>query len=558
MLPAIAFVFSRKNVEVCATEITVPLLEFDSKVAYTVARECEAVLRKLPNYREYLELPEYKTLVALLEKGIGIHHSGMIPILREMVELMISKKYIKLLFATESFAIGLDCPIKTAVFTGITKFDGHQERFLYPHEYTQMAGRAGRRGIDTVGYVVHCNNLFPSSLSVVDYKKIMGGVPQKLTSKFRMTYSLVLGLLSSSFSSSFSSSSNEGITITIDTIIDYVEKSRMYNEIQEENASIQKEKQQFLTKKEDMERGSLMTMRTPRDVCILYLDALEASKTQKETNKKRKERERDMTKWEEEWRTIKTDSMKVQEWRNITDEITYLERVERNNRDYIRIQIGEIVGILKEEGFLGFSNSNSNTNDTMTLHLTEIGRIASRIAEIHPLLSTKCWIEKGEWFSRFTAMDAIGLFSCFTDIKVPEGERRMAPPPDLLQQYPLLHTSLQKFQRQMNIMRLREEEKNIESGFRYDELLQYDAIEPVMEWATLETEEECRLFLQEKLGLLSISVGDFVKCLLKIVAITNEWIMVCEEKGALECKAMFSLIEGSLLKYIATNNSLYV
>ena len=108
MLPAIAFVFSRKNVEAMAKEVTIPLLEDDSKVPYIVARECEQIIRKLPNYLEYLQLPEYVTLVGLLEKGIGIHHSGMIPVLREIVELMISKRYIKLLFATESFAIGLD------------------------------------------------------------------------------------------------------------------------------------------------------------------------------------------------------------------------------------------------------------------------------------------------------------------------------------------------------------------------------------------------------------------------------------------------------------------
>jgi superfamily II RNA helicase len=143
MLPAICFVFSRKNVEKCAEEITAALLEDDSKVPYIVRRECEQLVRRLPNYQEYLALPEYNTLVSLLEKGVGIHHSGMIPILREIVELMISKKYIKLLFATESFSIGLDCPIRTAIFTSLTKFDGKHERYLLPHEYTQSAGRAG-------------------------------------------------------------------------------------------------------------------------------------------------------------------------------------------------------------------------------------------------------------------------------------------------------------------------------------------------------------------------------------------------------------------------------
>ena len=172
MLPAIAFVFSRKQVESCAQDITVPLLNEEKDVPFNIRRECEQIIRKLPNHKEYLELPEYIMLVSLLEKGIGIHHSGMIPVLREIVEIMISKKYIYLLFATESFAIGLDCPIKTAVFTSMSKYDGHQDRYLHAHEYTQMAGRAGRRGIDTVGHVVHCNNLFPLPRDY-DYKLIL-------------------------------------------------------------------------------------------------------------------------------------------------------------------------------------------------------------------------------------------------------------------------------------------------------------------------------------------------------------------------------------------------
>jgi len=138
MLPAICFVFSRKQVEQCAREITIPLLEDDSKVPYIVKKECDAIIRKMPNHEEYMKTDEYIELVSLLEKGIGIHHSGMLPILREIVEMMISKKYIKVLFATESFAIGLDCPIKTAIFSGLTKFDGTR---IYTNGRTRGSSR---------------------------------------------------------------------------------------------------------------------------------------------------------------------------------------------------------------------------------------------------------------------------------------------------------------------------------------------------------------------------------------------------------------------------------
>ena len=194
MLPAICFVFSRKSLEVCAKELTTNLLEFDSKVPYIIKRECEQIIRKLPNFEEYLHLPEYLQMISLLEKGIAIHHAGIMPILREMVELLFSKGYIKLLFATETFAVGINMPTKTVLFTDVNKFDGFQSRMLYSHEYTQMAGRAGRRGIDTVGHVIHLNNLF-KNIEDSNYKIMMKGEPQKLSSKFKISYHLLLNLL---------------------------------------------------------------------------------------------------------------------------------------------------------------------------------------------------------------------------------------------------------------------------------------------------------------------------------------------------------------------------
>ena len=114
MLPAVCFILSKKQIQLAAKEISVPLLEDDSKVAYTVARECEQLLRaKLPNFKEYLALPDYVDMVSLLEKGVAIHHSGVMPILREIVELMFERGHVKLLFATETFSVGLNMPIKT-------------------------------------------------------------------------------------------------------------------------------------------------------------------------------------------------------------------------------------------------------------------------------------------------------------------------------------------------------------------------------------------------------------------------------------------------------------
>ena len=194
MLPALCYVFSRKQLEKCAEELTTNLLEFDSKVSYTVDRECEQIIRKLPNFEEYLHLPEYVNTVKLLRKGVGIHHAGLMPILREMTELLFARGFIKILFCTETMSVGINLPVKTTIFTDVNKFNGEINRPLYSHEYTQAAGRAGRLGLDTVGHVIHLNNLF-RNVDSVGYKAMMNGKPQTLSSKFKISYNLLLNLL---------------------------------------------------------------------------------------------------------------------------------------------------------------------------------------------------------------------------------------------------------------------------------------------------------------------------------------------------------------------------
>ena len=118
-------------------------------------------------------------------KGIAIHHAGMMPILREMVEFLFEKKYIKVLFATETFAVGVNMPAKTVIFSNIQKYTEKGFRHLLSHEYTQMAGRAGRRGLDNIGIVIHMLNLFNELPQSYEYRFLLDGRPQQLISKFK-------------------------------------------------------------------------------------------------------------------------------------------------------------------------------------------------------------------------------------------------------------------------------------------------------------------------------------------------------------------------------------
>lgn len=127
----------------------------------------------------------------LLSRGIGVHHSGLLPIVKEIVELLFQRGLVKVLFATETFAMGVNMPARSVVFSGLRKHDGHGFRQLLPGEYTQMSGRAGRRGLDATGVVI----IIADEPDVHVLNRMILGQSTKLQSQFRITYSMVLNLL---------------------------------------------------------------------------------------------------------------------------------------------------------------------------------------------------------------------------------------------------------------------------------------------------------------------------------------------------------------------------
>lgn len=100
------------------------------------------------------ELPQIKGFLPLLKKGVGVHHGGLLPIAKEIVEILFQEGLLKVLFTTETFAMGINMPARTVVFTSIEKFDGEKYRWIGGGEYIQMSGRAGRRGLDSKGVCV--------------------------------------------------------------------------------------------------------------------------------------------------------------------------------------------------------------------------------------------------------------------------------------------------------------------------------------------------------------------------------------------------------------------
>jgi superfamily II RNA helicase len=181
LLPALFFVFSRKDCERYAAKVEHTLL--DSSDTSAVRHIIDFHLHR---YGDSLkQMPQYNTIRSLLERGIAFHHSGVLPQLKEIVEILFGKGYIKVLFATETFAVGINMPTKTVVFTGYRKFDDSLGmRVLNTDEYIQMAGRAGRRGKDDKGLVLYLPDRDPEDVDAV--KRMMTG--SKSTFESRMTF----------------------------------------------------------------------------------------------------------------------------------------------------------------------------------------------------------------------------------------------------------------------------------------------------------------------------------------------------------------------------------
>jgi superfamily II RNA helicase len=526
MLPALCFVLSRKQLEICAKELTTVLLEDDSKIPYIVRRECDQILRKLPNYLEYLELKEYTILVSLLEKGVGIHHAGMMPVLREMVELLFSKGYIKILFCTETLSIGINMPVKTTIFTDIKKFDGNENRFLYAHEYTQMAGRAGRLGIDKVGHVIHLNNLF-KNVSLLEYSKLMNGKPQTLVSKFKISYNLLLNLIS----------------IGETNFTSFSQKSMIQGDVDAEIKEVYY-KMTKLAKEVDNYTSFVHRLSSPQKIIMDFIELSE--KVIVTYNKQKRECEKHLKQIKEEYVFIEKDVVnfksylnKIQELEEFENQIKELEKTMENNVNFI-------LNILKNDGFIKMDPENEKK-----YILTTKGLIASQLREVHCLSFATIIIETSI-FKNLNAKQIISILSCFTNINVSEDVKSFSPQTkdELVKNIIIgINNDLQEYF-------MIEVKHLISTGSDYN--IHFDLIDYVVKWCDCKSQMECKLFLQKLEVEKGIFLGEFVKALLKINNISAEMEKVAELLGNMELLSKLREIPSLTLKYVVTNQSLYV
>ena len=188
--PGIIFCFSKEKCESLAKSLQNSGINLTKEEEKKTIEEIY-ICAMLTLSEEDQNIPQLKNMLNILKLGIGIHHGGMVPIIRECVELIFQSGLIKILFSTETFSMGLNMPAKTVVFTEIEKFDGNKNRYLTGGEYIQMSGRAGRRGLDEKGVVIV---VLKKKIDPEECREIMRGKSDPLNSSFGLNYNQILNL----------------------------------------------------------------------------------------------------------------------------------------------------------------------------------------------------------------------------------------------------------------------------------------------------------------------------------------------------------------------------
>jgi len=491
-------------------------------VPYIVRKECEQIIRKLPNFEEYLNLPEYQSIVSLLEKGVAIHHAGIIPILREMVELLFAKGYVKLLFATETFAVGINMPTKTVLFTDLNKFNGTCMRPLYSHEYTQMAGRAGRRGIDTVGHVIHLTNLF-KNIDQLTLKTIMKGKPQTLVSKFKISYNLLLNL----------------IDIGETDYIKYAKRSMVQGDIEK---TIKGYNESICKLQGEIDNLAIIVgnFKIPKEILEQYTHFKQQFVVS--VNKKRREADKNLKQLQDQYHTIDKDidifikyQLKIDELNKETNLCVSAEKTLDRN-------VYKILGFMENRDFI------KEIDDIY--FLTTLGQIATQIRELHCLIFAS--IIQSKMLHNLEPKELVGLLSCFTNISVQEEKRNILPITENIK----VKNTIMTIYKLYNDQEQYENEHMIETGFDYS--IHFDLIDYVIKWCECENEIGCKEVLQQISLEKDIFLGEFIKAILKINNITTEMEKIAEMLGDMSFLSTLKSVPQLTLKYVATNQSLYV
>lgn len=503
LLPAIAFVFSRKLVEDYGKHLTLSLSD-DPAAAEA---DFESKVRSLGNSHEHLNSQEYNTLMSLIRRGIAIHHSGMVPVLKEAVELMFALGHVKLLIATETFAVGVNMPAKAVLFTSLRKPSGNGWRNLHAHEYTQMAGRAGRRGLDPIGHVFILPCMERRALSSSEVNSIVCGLSPTIVSKFKIHFNLILRLI-----------------LANKNPVEFTTASMVSTAIANHVTAAEE-------RQADIERQLVSS--PPTGILQEYRDIMAINPS---SQSKRSKHTRQLREFENEHPGI------ASQYKQLTSLKTALSSA-KADVEYTRSYIPETIRIAVEcLGNRGFTRQDESGN----LVVTRVGVLAANIQEVHSLAMAET-VESG-LLSNVKPHELASILSVFSQVRTKEKPNIKVTDSEIHKALAFIESKLHDFQ-------------SLDAYYQFDVAEDYDfntvLCNPIMEWCNATCEAECQS-VYAQLHDISIFKGEFIKAVLKICSIATELENVALLAGQAELSVACSQIPTLLQKSVATNQSLYL
>ena len=250
----------------------------------------------------------------------------------------------------------------------------------------------------------------------------------------------------------------------------------------------------------------------------------------------------------DDYRFIKEDAAQIIRSTELEQKLTQARDNLNATENYIITKIQRILRLLESNGFVGVVEEGYS--------LTKKGQMAAMMAEINPIIFAEFMLQTN-YLENLTTIQIIQFLSCFTDIKVLADVKAIVPSAS----QPAVQHAILKIQTIIDTYMDYEQTHQIcvsENDTRSDLELCYDLIDIIEEWCIATDELQCKWFIQTKLGEKGISIGDFTKAVLKISNITRELMNVCEQFELVELLSKLAHIDGIILKYITTAQSLYI
>ena len=521
LLNAIYFCFSIKNCMKFADVIQHSLLE-DKESALALKTFDELLLP----YKDKLETrPQYYHLRKLITKGIAYHHSGLIEVLKNAVEYLFDNSLIKVLFATETFAAGVDMPTRTVVFCGLVKPTNSGHRVLTTAEYRQMAGRAGRRGKDNKGTVF----IVPvyEFIQKIEMKEMMTQRVPNLTSQLKFDYQFILSM-----------TLNDTIDIT-----NFIKRSLFY----QQNKKYRDQEKKILEEKLKELKDPNINITEIKDFIPIYFKEKQMTQLGFSTDTKKGSLYTLLKKKSKDDPIIKF---------KLYQHVGYLEKQE----DYIK-KIKELdsdahlfqgnllqfqINILVENEFL---NKQIEFKDLKSSHLTPKGLIAAQIRDCNPIILTEMLFNG--IFDNLTTAEIIGLMAIFiNEIRVHNKITKYTRENQLHASINI-HNSLSVIEEIIEFYQETEKENNIHRDNYWN--IEYDAINVAFDWA-------CGKQMNE-IDYIELHDGTFIRAMIRLNNMIGGLKKIAEIKGDFKLAKKLETADDLILKNGSTIvgvNSLYI